>query len=158
VTGSKIKQSAITSPKVRDGSLLARDFAPGQLPQGVPGPQGERGPQGEQGPPGTDATRLFAYIRDFGSSNTANVKYASGVTAVDDPDGDGPYRVTFDRSLANCVVLAQAGAGDPDGLSASQPAVSSVFMPVGTDAQVRVTFETDAGTVIDTAFLIAAFC
>jgi hypothetical protein len=54
----QLKKSAVTSAKVRDGSLQARDFAAEQLPrgergpQGASGPQGERGLQGERGPEG----------------------------------------------------------------------------------------------------------
>src|SRR5688500_19048428 len=66
--GSKhIKANAVKSPKVADGSLLAGDFAPGQLPAGeagpvgptgprgltgASGPQGPEGPEGDPGPPG----------------------------------------------------------------------------------------------------------
>ena len=42
----------MTSPKVRDASLLSEDFAAGQLPQGERGPAGEPGARGEPGPPG----------------------------------------------------------------------------------------------------------
>jgi hypothetical protein len=54
----QLKKSAVTSAKVRDGSLQARDFAAEQLPRGERGPQGasgsqgERGLQGERGPEG----------------------------------------------------------------------------------------------------------
>jgi hypothetical protein len=48
----QLKASAVTSPKVRDGSLQASDFAAGQLPPGERGPQGERGLQGERGATG----------------------------------------------------------------------------------------------------------
>jgi hypothetical protein len=41
---------AVKSPKVANGSLIAEDFAAGQLPEGEQGPPGE---QGEQGLPGT---------------------------------------------------------------------------------------------------------
>jgi hypothetical protein len=37
VTTSKIAANAVTSAQVQDGSLLATDFAPGQLPSGSPG-------------------------------------------------------------------------------------------------------------------------
>jgi hypothetical protein len=43
VTGPKIRNDAVTSAKVKDASLLAKDFKAGQLPrgaQGLPGPQG----------------------------------------------------------------------------------------------------------------------
>lgn len=49
VTGTKIAPNAVTSPRVRDFSLLARDFKRGQLPSG---PQGAPGGQGETGAAG----------------------------------------------------------------------------------------------------------
>src|SRR3954470_13362582 len=52
VKGKHIAPNAVTSPKVRDASLLSRDFAPGQLPHGA---QGDTGPRGLPGVPGSDA-------------------------------------------------------------------------------------------------------
>src|SRR5215467_10800511 len=43
VTGPKIADNAITSAKVENQSLLAQDFAPGQLPKRPPGPPGTVG-------------------------------------------------------------------------------------------------------------------
>jgi hypothetical protein len=43
--GSKqLKKNAVTAVKVKDGSLLGADFAPGQLPAGATGPAGPAGP------------------------------------------------------------------------------------------------------------------
>src|SRR4051812_20349216 len=66
VDSAAIKRGAVGSSEVRNGSLTARDLAPGLVPgqvsdglrgargaRGPGGPQGERGPQG---PPGHDAT------------------------------------------------------------------------------------------------------
>lgn len=50
----QIKKSAVTSKKVKDRSLLAKDFKKGQLPSG---PQGATGPQGPQGPQGVEGPR-----------------------------------------------------------------------------------------------------
>ena len=50
VTRSDLRGNAITSPKVRNRSLLARDFAPGQLRAGAPGAQGAPGAAGATGP------------------------------------------------------------------------------------------------------------
>src|ERR671923_931118 len=49
VGNAQLKRNAVTSSKVRNGSLLSRDFRPGQLPAG---PQGPAGPPGPEGPPG----------------------------------------------------------------------------------------------------------
>jgi hypothetical protein len=52
VRTADIARNAIGSSQVRDGALLAGDFAPGQLPRGTTGaqgPRGETGPQGIQG-------------------------------------------------------------------------------------------------------------
>ena len=46
VTTKKIAPNAVTAAKVRNGSLLKGDFAPGSCPQGRPGrkaPPGRRG-------------------------------------------------------------------------------------------------------------------
>ena len=60
----QLKRNAVTSAKVRNGSLEATDFGPGQLPageDGKQGPQGKPGPEGKQGPPGpTGPTEGFA--------------------------------------------------------------------------------------------------
>jgi hypothetical protein len=52
VKGKNIAKNAITSPKVKDGSLLAKDFRAGQLPSGPAGPAGPAGGAGPVGPPG----------------------------------------------------------------------------------------------------------
>src|SRR5687767_8996533 len=63
ITGKQIKNNAITSSKVKNGSLLVKDFKKGQLPKGAqgakgdPGPAGPQGPQGDPGPAGKDVTR-----------------------------------------------------------------------------------------------------
>jgi hypothetical protein len=67
VKSRNIAPNAVTSTKVRDHSLLAKDFMAGQLaagaqgpkgdtgpagPRGATGPKGETGPQGDTGPKG----------------------------------------------------------------------------------------------------------
>jgi hypothetical protein len=49
---AQIRKNAVTSSKVRNGSLLKRDFKSGQLPRGVPGTAGAAGAAGAQGPQG----------------------------------------------------------------------------------------------------------
>ena len=45
----QLKQAAVTSIKVKNGSLLVKDFMAGQIPQGPAGPAGPAGPQGPAG-------------------------------------------------------------------------------------------------------------
>jgi hypothetical protein len=44
VGAAQIKKNAVTSPKVKDRSLLAKDFRTGQLPRGARGATGPAGP------------------------------------------------------------------------------------------------------------------
>ena len=146
VRSKHIKKSAVKTSKIADRAVTADKLA-----------GGVKGLQGEQGPPGQDATNLFAYILDNGGAETASVHYGSGVTAVNDPAGDNPYTLTFNRSLVNCVVQAVAGYGNPAGSSTSDYALPFVSMEVGNPNQVQVFFE-DVGGTIDNAFLVTAFC
>src|SRR5215218_3928641 len=52
VGARQIKKSAVSSAKVKDRSLLAKDFKAGQLPKGGTGPKGDAGADGAQGPKG----------------------------------------------------------------------------------------------------------
>jgi hypothetical protein len=94
VGNSALKKNAVTSPKVKDHSLLAIDFAAGELPEG---PQG---PQGPQGPKGDPAIRLFALVSRDGA-----LLSSSGVTSVAHP-GLGKYDVSFNQNLGNCALVA----------------------------------------------------
>ncbi|WP_109508817.1 collagen-like protein [Nocardioides speluncae] len=57
-----LKNNAVVSTKVKDGTLRRTDFRPGTLlrgpagPKGATGTQGVQGPQGEQGPQGPSGT------------------------------------------------------------------------------------------------------
>ena len=49
---AQLKNNAVTSTKVQNGSLTKADFRPGQLPAGIPGSPGPAGPQGLKGDTG----------------------------------------------------------------------------------------------------------
>jgi hypothetical protein len=66
-----LAKNAVTSPKVKDRSLRAQDFALGQLPQGAkgePGPQGPQGAQGLRGPSDVYEHRLSGRVNGASSS------------------------------------------------------------------------------------------
>ena len=57
---AQLRKSAVTESKVKNRSLLARDFKRGQLPAGPKGdlgPAGPMGPQGPQGPQGAQGSQ-----------------------------------------------------------------------------------------------------
>jgi hypothetical protein len=153
----EIRDNSIRSRDVADGKLKAKDFAPGQLPAGERGLQGE---PGTPGAPGRDATKLFAFIRDTGPSNTASIAYGSGVTALTDPvSASSSYLVTFDRNLTGCVVQAVPGFGDPGGSGAGADyAAPIVAMSLGSANQVGVLWHNTSDAAVDTSFMITAFC
>jgi hypothetical protein len=110
---AQLRTNAVVSAKVKNGSLLARDFAPGQLPavrQGPPGPAGRQGPAGPQGPkgdPGQPTLPRIAYATKSatlpaGDTDTLSVSCPSGLYVV-----GGGGRITGDQ--ANDAGLADAG-------------------------------------------------
>jgi len=54
---TQLKADAVTSRKVKDGALQAKDFKPGQLPAGAAGAQGAKGDTGATGAPGPKGDR-----------------------------------------------------------------------------------------------------
>ena len=79
-------RNAVTSKKVGAGTLLASDFAAGQLPRGPRGPAGAPGADGEDGADGTDGVDGEDGIDgDDGSPDTAAQVLAKLLTV----DGSG---------------------------------------------------------------------
>jgi hypothetical protein len=66
----QLRRSAVTSTKVKDRSLLRRDFKAGQLPAGARGPAGATGPSGAAGSPGAAGpvgpSNAYASVRNSG--------------------------------------------------------------------------------------------
>jgi hypothetical protein len=52
LTGADFRRGSLKTKQVKDRSLLARDFAAGQMPAGPRGDAGPPGPRGDAGPPG----------------------------------------------------------------------------------------------------------
>ena len=97
VGAGQLKSNAVTSSKVKDGSLGVADFNAGALPAGPQGPKGdagEAGPQGVQGLPGqsgpkgdTGAPGVSAYEELTGHSAAAIAPGQVGEALVKCPAG-----------------------------------------------------------------------
>jgi hypothetical protein len=145
-----LPKNSVKSTQVKNGSLLAKDFKAGQLPQG---PQGEKGAQGDAGaggpagPAGAPATKLFARVNAY----SGDLSYASGATKSESL-GVGHYAVTFDRDLSDCVAFAQGGfQGNGAGVG------SQTHVRVKVDRVEVYTWDAK-GSSLSTDFMLAVFC
>jgi hypothetical protein len=117
--GSKqLKVSAVTSHKVKDGTLTASDFAAGQLPAGPRGPKGDNGEAGRQGPQGPKG--------DKGDKGDAG---ATGATGSAGPAGLSGYEVITGPMghVTNGKALATADC------PAGKKAIAGGFSAVGAE-------------------------
>ena len=79
---SQLKASAVTGLKVKDGSLLATDFAAGQIPAG---PKGDKGDKGDAGPAGMSGFQMAqGTITSIapGATHLATVNCPAGKKAI----------------------------------------------------------------------------
>jgi hypothetical protein len=108
----QLKQGAVTSSRVKDSSLLARDFGAGELPAGPAGAAGQNGrpgapgPAGPRGEPGASAAK--------GDGGPAG---AAGPAGPEGPAGaEGPAGHTGASGSSGAVGSAgQTGAAGPQG-------------------------------------------
>lgn len=97
VRGKHIASDAITTSKVRNGSLRAEDFGKGELPSGAQGPAGPAGPTGLMGPAGAAGaqgpvgpmglTGLQGPIGPIGPQGLMGLPGAAGETGPQGPAG-----------------------------------------------------------------------
>lgn len=71
---NQLMTGAVTSIKVRNGSLLVRDFMPGQIPQGPAGPAGAAGPAGPAGPQGPPGVAAYETVFTTGTIDSTPAK------------------------------------------------------------------------------------
>jgi hypothetical protein len=88
---AQLKPNAVTSSKVKNFSLLRRDFKRGQIPAG---PTGARGPQGPPGPAGAAGIAALERRDVVTPTNSANLKTISAVCPTGKRVIGGGARVT----------------------------------------------------------------
>jgi hypothetical protein len=160
----QLQRNAVTSPKVKPGTLLLSDFRSSQRnslrgPAGIQGPPGARGELGPRGPegqrglqgaPGLPATRLFAHVSDVGV-----LDYGSGVTQAVRNQA-GIYTVTFDQSLNECVAVGTVGA--PGFRDTDTALYADVGEPDANSVTVQIWHLAPVRALADNSFHLAVFC
>jgi hypothetical protein len=107
VKARNIAPNAVTSPKVKNGTLRTRDFAASALPRPVAGPPGERGAtgaQGQTGPAGPDGQTQFlagAVVKADGTDSIASPPDSVDVTRT----ATGVYRLDFAQNVDLCAFV-----------------------------------------------------
>lgn len=143
----QLKSNAVTSAKVKDGSLRASDFRPGQLPVGPAGPQGPAGPAGASGlsqssgawasrRPGfvipTQYVEMFSLTR-FADSSTGGLRLRdqarlvlNGSVTLSPFDADAAAQCRFEVSKG--AAWTQAGVAQSFG--SNTPGPYQYFLPL----------------------------
>src|SRR4051794_38134272 len=117
ITGKNIKDNTVTSADVKNKSLLAADFKPGQLPNasgagagqqgpqgpkgdaGAPGARGEQGPAGKDGQAGPQGTQGEKGPQgEQGPQGIKGNPGEQGIPGQQGPAGPGAIRIADDRN------------------------------------------------------------
>lgn len=140
----QLKRNAVISTKVRNFSLQARDFAPGQLPQGAQGPAGTNG---APGPPGPGAR--WALV----AGNGTIVRQSGGV-AVTGPGSIATttFHVDFGTATAGKAFLVSVHPGGGATRATVAPCVPSgaQFDTVICDPDISTGAGNDVEVTVDT--------
>ena len=117
---AQIKKDAVTSAKVKDGSLLAGDFKAGQLPAGAKGEAGVKGDTGAAGASGVTAANGTSGS-SLGITLTGTPQEVMSTTVSSGPAGrmvvTGSFRM-YNQTVAAGGSSCQVSI---DGAPASQP-------------------------------------
>jgi hypothetical protein len=157
----QLRNGAVTATKVKAHSLLARDFAGGQLPRVAAGPQGAQGPAGPQGARGLAGPQ--------GSSGLQGPKGDPGADGKSVLNGDGAPDPTvgtdgdFYIDTNSAAIYGPKTAGSwgsprslvgPAGTTHTTVKQSTTIVQPGQD--VVVTATCPAGTVVTGGGFVAA--
>jgi hypothetical protein len=102
---AQLKASAVTSAKVRNYSLLAKDFRKGQLPRGAVGADGAIGATGATGPTGPPGPA--GPVGADGAQGAAGARGAPGTTGATGATGPtyGMAWTAFGGSTTSCTTV-----------------------------------------------------
>lgn len=150
---AQLKNNAVVSSKVKDGSLLAKDFASGQLQAGPAGPAGAAGPAGPAGP-----GAKWALVNAAGT-----IVAQSGGISVTSHVGPGVYVLNFNQAVNDKLLLATASAanaglrGDVIVSPCGGPPTGFAACAVGGDNNHLVVFTSNAANTVtvDQSFYVA---
>jgi hypothetical protein len=135
-----VATGAVTLDKVSNGSLLAKDFAPGQLPAGA------KGDKGDTGAPGS--ALAFGRITSNGTVDAANSKNV----AVAHIWPTGVYCLVVPAGARN--IIAQVEVGAPAVATASvDPGDALIMCPPGPSNAV-VALSSSAGGIAMRDFMV----
>ena len=144
----QLQKNAVVSKKVKDGSLLAADFAAGQLPKG------EQGPPGAKGADGT----AVAFAR-IAANGTVTEAWSKGVTQANvlydfGTLGAGRYCISGLAFTPRNVIATVDAATGTTAAPLVRAAVGQVSTcPVGTQITVLTTQAAD-GSPVEQAFYL----
>lgn len=179
LTGADIKDESLTTKDVRNKSLLAKDFAPGELPSGPRGPEGVAGPTGPAGATGapggggvnviplsgpTTEPTIPAYVqfRFLGPTTSVVVPdFGSVAGSAMVPMYGGPIQLDWCWKLANdafptnfTAVPSEIGL---DSASTSQAVVASTLFQVGGTYEVGPCYYRSVGGAGYSSFQITGY-
>jgi hypothetical protein len=154
ITGKGIASGTITAKNIKPHSLLATDFAPGQLPAGTPGAPGAAG---------TPAAKYWALIREDGTIG----RQSGGISAALRENGAKTlhYEVTFPTNVSGCAYLVTAS--DPGTITINEnvfPADTAAILSADSNQTVVVEMyypnlaESDGWFLVKRDFSLAVFC
>lgn len=142
----QLKRNAVTGSKVRDHSLLVKDFASGQIPKGPAGSPGQAGVQGAKGDQGVAGSALaFAHVNSDGTLDAARSK---NVDATSKSPALGYYCIHTTVTVKHAVATldfdnGEVSVGFSDSFTscpANTTAVVRTFTSAGSDATSKAFF------------------
>lgn len=113
VKGVNLASDSVSSAKVKNGSLLAKDFKAGQLPAGAIGPQGPKGEPGAAGAKGADGAALLRMTHRVEDATVQTPQVVATIGGQSNYSGaySGPLHIPqFDSTKTYVGVLVTAAA------------------------------------------------